>query len=212
VEDILTNHQKHFGELYLKCKQEVDPYLQFQLQWHQYCSAFLLSRTYPLSAIKLNESTEQSIAAIRLKWLDFCDCSGMSVPASNPVMITISSAIYDLLLDHAEKFQRKLSDNGESVSTPQHLPVVKDGEDVHLRIGGAAICSMLHLHYQQIKGCNATQRDKLSQEITILQAMIMKDKTNLPHISSTGTEDLCISLALALCLSCKLYMKQSKVL
>lgn len=181
VEDILKNHQKHFGELYFKCKQEVDPYLQFQLQWQQYCSAFLLSRAYPLSAINLDESAEQEVAAIRMNWLEFCDCSDMPVPESNPVMIVISSAIYDILLERAEKFQKNLSDNGESVSTSLQLPVVKDGEDVHLRIGGAAICTMLHLHYQQIKGCTTTQRDKLSQEITILQAMLMKDKTNLPH-------------------------------
>ena len=52
---------------------------------------------------------------------------------------------------------------------------------MHLRFGGAAICEMLHLHYKQIKGCADMQRDKLSQEITILQAMVMKDKSNLPH-------------------------------
>ena len=88
-------------------------------------SAFLLSRTYPLIAINLEESAEQVVAAIRIKWLDFCDRSGMPVPESNPVMITISSAVYDLLLEQAEIFQRNLSDNGESASTSQHLLVVK---------------------------------------------------------------------------------------
>ena len=181
VEDILKNHQKHFGELYLKCKQEVDSYLQFQLQWQQYCSAFLLSRAYPLSAINLDGSAEQAVSAIRMKWLEFYDRCGMPVPESNPVMIVISSAVYDLLLEHAERFQKKVSDNGDTMNKSLQSPVVKDGEDVHLWIGGAAICTMLHLHYQQIKECTATQRDKLSQEITILQAMLMKDKTNLPH-------------------------------
>ena len=154
------------------------------LQRQQYCSAFLLSRTYPLSAINLEKSAEQSVAAIRMQWLDFCDRSGIPVPESNPVMITLSSAVYQQLLEHVERFQRSLTSNcsnGESVSTSPCSPVVTDGDDVHLRFGGATICEMLHLRYKQIKGCTDTQRNKLSQEITILQAMIMKDKTNLPH-------------------------------
>ena len=182
VKNILTNHQAYFGELYLQCKQGADLYLRFQLQWQQYCSTFLLSRSYPLSSINLEKYTEQSVAAVRMQWLDFCDHSGIPVPESNPVMITISSAVYELLLGHAESFQSGLSSNGECTSmATQYSPVVTDGEDVHLRFGGAAICEMLHLHYKQIKECTGMQRDKLSQEITILQAMVMKDKSNLPH-------------------------------
>ena len=154
LEDIVANHQARFGKLYFKCKQEVDPYLQFQLQWQQYCSSFLLSRSYPLSAINLEMSAELSVAAIRMQWLDFCDRSGIPVPESNPVMITISSTVYDQLLQCAERFQRSLS--GESASTSQPSPVVMDSEDVHLRFGGAAICEMLHLRYKQIKGCKDT--------------------------------------------------------
>ena len=109
-----------------------------------------------------------------MQWLDFCDRNGIPVPESNPVMITISSAVYELLLEHAESFQNSLSSNGECTSTAtQCPPVITDGEDVHLRFGGAAICEMLHLHYKQIKGCADMQRDKLSQEITILQAMVI---------------------------------------
>jgi len=116
-----------------------------------------------------------------MQWLDFCDSKGVPVPESNPVMITLSAAVYEQLLECAKRFQRNLSSNGASVSTSTCSPVVTDGDDVHLRFGGAAICEMLHLRYKQIKGCKDTLRNKLSQEITILQAMIMKDKTNLPH-------------------------------
>ena len=165
AEDIITNHQTHFSVLYVKCKQEVDSYLQFQLQWQQYCSAFLLSRTYPLIAINLEKSVEHSVAAIRLQWLDFCDRSGIPVPESNPVMITLSLAVYEQLLECTERFQRSLSCNRESVSTPPCSPVVTDGDDVHFRFGGDAICEMLHLRYKQIKGCTDTQRNKLSPEI-----------------------------------------------
>ena len=39
---------------------------------------------------------------------------------------------------------------------------------------------MLHLHYEKIKNCSETRRNILSQEITILQAIKMKDKSKLP--------------------------------
>ena len=44
AEDIVNNHQTNFCVLYVKCKQEVDPYLQFQLQWQQYCNAFFVEQ------------------------------------------------------------------------------------------------------------------------------------------------------------------------
>jgi len=140
-----------------------------------------IRRTYPLSDIKLEKSVEQSVATMRMQWLDFCDSKGVPVPESNPVMITLSAAVYEQFLECAERFQKNLSNSGGSVSTSTSSPVVTDGDDIYLKFGGAAICKMLHQHYKQIKGCKDTQRNKLSQEITILQAMIMKDKTNLPH-------------------------------
>ena len=96
-------------------------------------------------------------------------------------MITLSSAVYEQLLECTEKFQRSLSCHNESLSTTPSPPVVTDGDDVHFRFGGGAICEMLHLRYKQIKEYSDLQRNKLSQEITVLQAMVMKDKTNLPH-------------------------------
>ena len=44
-----------------------------------------------------------------------------------------------------------------------------------LDLDGAAICEMLKLHYKVIKECSNTQRNQLSQEITILKAMTMKE-------------------------------------
>ena len=180
--------------LQCKYKQEVDPYLQFQLQWQQYCSIFLWSRTYPLSAINVEKSVEESVAAIRLQWLDFCDRSGIPVPNSNPAMITLSSAVYEQLLECTEQFQRSISCHNESLSTTPCPPVVTDGDDVNFQFGGGAICEMLHLRYKQIKECSDSQRNKLSQEITVLQAMVMKDKTNLPHYLKYRDRDLCTSL------------------
>ena len=90
-------------------------------------------------------------------------------------MMTLSSIVYEVLLERVESFRDKLNGSGETPSSP-----ISDGDDVYLRFGGAAICEMLKLRYQQIKGCSDTQRNQLSQEITLLKAMTMKDKTSLP--------------------------------
>jgi len=64
--DILQHHRVTFGELYVQCKLEVDPFLQLQLKWHQHCAAFLLSRSYSLTSINLDECTEHSVSGIRI--------------------------------------------------------------------------------------------------------------------------------------------------
>ena len=90
------------------------PYLQFQLQGQQYYSSFLLSRTYPLSVIILEKTVEQSVAAVRMQWLDFCDSKGVPVPSEDH---SISAAVYEQLLECAERFQRNLNSIGASVGT-----------------------------------------------------------------------------------------------
>jgi len=56
-----------------------------------------------------------------------------------------------------------------------------DDDDVYLRFGGRALCAMFHLHYEEIKNCSETRWNILSQEITILQAIKMKNKSKLPQ-------------------------------
>jgi len=75
TQDILLHHRDRFSELHAQCKQKIDPFLQSQLQLHQHCSAYLLSRSYSLATINLKEHAQQLVAAIRIQWLDFCDHS-----------------------------------------------------------------------------------------------------------------------------------------
>ena len=56
----------------------------------------------------------------------------------------------------------------------------EDSDDVYFCFGGAALCDTLHFHYQKIRCCSAEQRDLLSQEIGILQAINTKDKSKIP--------------------------------
>ena len=174
LKDIIMSHQLCFVGLYKECKKGPDPFLQFQFQWQKYCSAFLLGSQYAMSEIGLNDSAGYQIGESQVIWLRFCEENEVPVPASNPVMMTISSALYHCLLDHVNCFQCN------SFSTTSSTTQEADGDDVYFRFRGAAISDMLHLHYKHIKTCKDSQRDILSQEISILHCMNSKDKVNIP--------------------------------
>ena len=89
-------------------------------------------------------------------------------------MMTISSAIYNFLLDHASNFQSA----GFKKASPT---TVQEGDDVHYWFGGATISDMLHACYEQIKTSGNDQRDLISQEISLLHS---KNKTNIPQYLS----------------------------
>jgi len=155
--------------------------MKFQFRWHHYCSALLLVGSYQLSAIKLEASSCYLINEARKTWLAFCEENGVPVPERNPVMMTITSAVYQFLLQYVENFQNGLHNIVEDSSSP--LPTSQpaaDGDDVYYRFGGAAICDMLHLRYKQLKTCTDDKRDVISQEVTLLQAINSKDKTKIP--------------------------------
>jgi len=94
-----------YVSLYKECKKSPDSDLNFQFKWYQYCSAFLLSSQYPLSVINLNDPDAYKISEARLLWLSFCEENGAPVPESNPIMMTISSAVCHFLLDYVSNFQ-----------------------------------------------------------------------------------------------------------
>ena len=66
LKNIVAHHHKTFAELYLQCKKGADPFLRFQLRWHQHCSVYLLARSYPLSSINMNETSENSLVTTRM--------------------------------------------------------------------------------------------------------------------------------------------------
>ena len=55
-----------------------------------------------------------------------------------------------------------------------------DTDDIYYCFGGAAICGMLHFRYKQLKSCSDDKRDRLSQEVSLLQTINCKDKTSIP--------------------------------
>jgi len=102
-----------------------------------------------------------------------CSANGAPVLESNPVMMTITATIYRVLLEHVMSFQESLTATNIVTKASEYT----DGYDVYYRFGGAAICGMLKLHYEQIRSCSDEQRDHLAQEIVILQAIRTEDKS-----------------------------------
>ena len=189
--DILIHHRCRYVELFIECQKGADSFLHFPLQWHQHCSAFLLSRSYPLSPIQLEKNAEASVAGLRSQWLDFYESNGISDLDSKKVMIPISSAVYELLLEKAEEFQKNLNPQGSGASSASSSSLT-DGDDVCFCFSGTALCDMLQQHYKSIKSCQNSQRDILSQEITVLQAINTKDKTKIPQYLRYHDRGLCI--------------------
>jgi len=46
LEEIIATHRYYFSSLYEECQKGPEPFLNFQLRWHEHCSAFLLSSEY----------------------------------------------------------------------------------------------------------------------------------------------------------------------
>ena len=92
-------------------------------------------------------------------------------------MMLVSSTIYDFLLEYSKNFQNTIH---QTEMPSIALTTESDTDDVYYRFGGAAICDMLQLRYKQLKSCLDDKQDKLSQEISLLQAINCKDKTTIP--------------------------------
>ena len=105
LNDIILFHSHCFAALYTECKKGADWFIQFQFQWYNYCSAFLLSREHSVSKIELEELPSAPINITRSSWLSFCETSGVPVPQSNPVIMLVLSAIYEFLLEYSMNFQ-----------------------------------------------------------------------------------------------------------
>jgi len=175
LQDLAGFHRDTFVELHVKCKKEKNSQLQFQLKWLSYCSAFLLEEQYSLSAINLEESTHSVLVELRQNWIDFCKKHSTTVAACKPVMMSFSSALYNSLLEHVASFQANQTEGTGSTTV---VPIAEE-DGVYYRFGGGALCEMLHRRYKQIR--TASNKNLMSIEISMLQAINTKDKSDIPE-------------------------------
>ena len=171
--ELVVYLRETFAMLHFECKQEKNSQMQFQLKWYSYCSAFLLDEKHSMSAINLEEAKHPVLANFRQQWLDYCREQVISTSERNSVMTTLSSAIYNTLLEHVASFQESQS------SCPNISPSVPLEEDgVYYQFGGGTLCEMLHNRYKQIS--SASDKNLMSIEISLLQAINTKDESDIP--------------------------------
>lgn len=179
-ESIIELHRTVFAHLYKKCGAGKDKYLSFQVEWHKYCSALLLPIDMGLQAVHLDKSPpklKKTIEQTRMEWHQFCESVSKSIDLHmcSKIMVICSSILYNFFLEHMKNMQKSSREQPEST-------IVRnvDEDDVYYRFGGATISDMIKLRYKDIQRCPAINRDKVSQEITILLGINTKDKSEMP--------------------------------
>ena len=110
---------------------------------------------------------------LRQKWMQFCKEHCSSVAANKPLMISFSSVLYNSLLEHVASFQAKQTEETSCTTAIS----INEEDGVYYCFGGGALCEMHIYRYKQI--CTASNRNLMSTEICLLQAINIKDKLDI---------------------------------
>jgi len=173
----LTDHlQQMFVTLYEECCKCKERHMQLQIKWHQHCSYFLVDKNMELSLVGLHPSDPiaESVVAVRSKWNKVCVVYSLRGQSAKKFLILFCDCVYEELLRQCHRIIES------DVQVPD--TTIVESEDVYFRFGGAAICSMLHGRYTKIKSCSLNQKEKVSQEITILQQISVHKKEDKDHV------------------------------
>ena len=170
--------KKEFVRLYEECATVADKYLKFQLKWHQLCSYYLVDSNRELSLIGLHpdDPIAVDVVSVRFQWHRIVMQYSLTKDDSKIFLILFCSCVYDELL--------RTCHSAIEVSQPTVQSLSKDSNDVYYRFGGAAISSMLHSRYTQIKSCALPQKERVSLELSVLQKLSIHNKEEKTHIPS----------------------------
>ena len=139
---LIEHLQKSFIELYDGCTGK-DRYLNFQLKWHNRCGMLLVDRNSDLDRFNLHPSEPfaKEIVTVLSKWKSICIPHLKLKCAFKSFLILYCSAAFDVFL---RKCHGVLNQSGSTITNSNEEIVQKDGYDVYLRFGGAALATMLH--------------------------------------------------------------------
>ena len=174
----LTEHlHQVFVKLYDKCSTMKEKYLQFQIKWHRHCSYFLVEKNAELSLIGLHpaEPSAEAVVSVRSQWSKLFAAHHLQRSDAKIFMILFCGCLYDELLRQCHRIIEPDIQASELCS--------EDSEDVYYRFGGSTMRNMLHSRYTKIKSCPLNQKDRVSQEITVLQQISVhkkEDKDRVP--------------------------------
>ena len=187
-----------FIRVYKSCQKGKEKYCRFQVEWHRQCSLLLTDQV----------SESEHLSQIHQRWLGYCEGVGAMKKTYNPVMIALYSSVFDYLMKKVAQ-HKKAEQTPAAVSNEdgQQVPAAVGNDDinddqsglalnqlpvqpiddeevgVYYRFGGAALASMLHRRYDQLKliSVSDVKKESVKSEIAILKAVQSSDKQQLPH-------------------------------
>ena len=164
LKEICVCLQNLFANLYLECDSGREKFATFQVKWHKQSAVFLSVQLPP----------EDSFLRVPIKlWLQLTN--SVSRDVANPVMISISSAVYKYML-------QKIRDVSIGEDESQNSRITSESEDVYLRFGGGNLASMYKSRYSAMKSKgSSSKKDLISCELCILDCIRMTDKSSLPR-------------------------------
>ena len=115
----------NFVCVYLNCDKGKEKYARFQVQWHQSCSKFLLPVDEHTTPSTISPPTQLWHTLTRSATQEVC----------NPLMISISSAIYGFLL---QQVRALIKDDGREQCT-------------YTLLGGGALADIFKQRYKDMK-------------------------------------------------------------
>lgn len=155
-----------FCSIYERCATGKEKCSRFHMQWHSYCGTFLIEPT----------SSEPSCQSESVKlWTTLS--SSVRKEVRNPVIISLCSAVYDLLL---VKVRTELSGMFTEDSSQPCISLSSEPEEVYYRFCGAAMAGMYKERYKMMKSSSCKQKEDVGKELTVLDWMRLNDKSTLP--------------------------------
>ena len=106
VNELLRTLSSVFAALYKSWDKGKGKYMKFQLEWHQYCSVFLLPRDKELSDIGVDAKKNVDLVCSQQRWVGYCEGLSVSKQDRDAVMISVCGAVYNFFLKRVSKVQQ----------------------------------------------------------------------------------------------------------
>lgn len=176
MKELLLSLADAFANLYKSCDRGKDKYMNFQLEWHRYCSVFLLPPGKDISEVNYDVHKDSNLARLQQRWVGFCEGKAVTTDVRCSVMISVSNAVYKYFLRRVATVQQSLLH--PSTSEPPNIQ--PDTDSVYYRFCGAAIAEMLHGRYSKRQSSKPCSRPGINREIQVLKCIQCVKKDHIP--------------------------------
>jgi len=147
-----------------------------------------IKSTAELAQLRLDpaDTTANTVLTARQQWVSFYEAKIVGHEVAKIFMLVFLAEVFNKLLKVSQSALQVPSDTTVIQCGTVHV----DSIDVYYRFGGATLASMLHGRYKAMKLEETKQKEKVSQEIHILQTLNTKNKENVPKYLQYGDKGL----------------------